>query len=222
MLEKLSGIQVNAKQIERLTHTYGQVWQETQAQQADAVKPKEGQLHYAMMDGGMVLTRKEGWKEMKLGRVFAASALLAASAQRNFIHQSQYVAHLGDHHTFLEKLSPQVDHLTNLVWIADGARWIWDWIEQYYPDSVQILDYYHVKERLCDFALEAFRDQALRKEWVGQQEELLLEDQAETVLASIALMSCSGKAKQLQKVFALIISIISNECAIKPFAKKNS
>ncbi len=202
LLEKLSGIQVNAKQIERLTHTYGQVWQETQAQQ-DAVKPKEGQLHYAMMDGGMVLTRKEGWKEMKLGRVFAAVRFLAASAQRNFIHQSQYVAHLGDHHTFLEKLSPQVDHLTNLVWIADGARWIWDWIEQYYPDSVQILDYYHVKERLCDFALEAFRIKPCVKSGLGNRKNLL-EDQAETVLASIALMSCSGKAKQLQKYLHLL------------------
>ncbi len=28
----------------------------------------------------------------------------------------------------------------------------------YYPDSVQILDYYHCKEKLCEFAKEAIKD----------------------------------------------------------------
>ncbi len=136
---------------------------------------------------------------MKLARLFPASAVLPQTQERNFIRQSTYVAHLGEQDAFFDKLAPQVDHLTNLVWIADGARWIWDWIGQYYPDSEQILDFYHAKERLCGFALEAFPDQPLRKEWIEQQAELLLEDQAEVVLTSISLMSLKGKAAQLQK-----------------------
>ncbi len=199
LLKALTGLAVNAKQIERLTHHYGQLWQENQQAQADEHRPKENTLHYGMMDGSMVLTRKQGWKEIKLARVFAGSAVLPQTKERHLIRQSTYIAHLGGQEAFFEKLSPQVDYLTNLVWIADGARWIWDWIEQYYPDSEQILDYYHAKERLCAFALEAFPDRLVGKDWIDQQEALLLEDQVETVLASIALMSLKGKAGDLQK-----------------------
>ncbi len=66
LLEKLSGIQVSAKQIERLTHHYGELWQEKQQSQTDALQPKENRLHYAMLDGGMVFTRQEGWKSSQI------------------------------------------------------------------------------------------------------------------------------------------------------------
>ena len=79
------------------------------------------------MDGGMVLTREESWKELKLGRVFAKETLLPENEQRNFIQDSRYVAHLGECEPFFEKISLLTDRLPNMVWIGDGARWIWRW-----------------------------------------------------------------------------------------------
>jgi hypothetical protein len=78
-----------------------------------------------MADGGMVLTREEGWKKLKLARIFTAENHLPESEKRNFIRASEYVAHLGSHQTFCGKLLPFTDHLADMICIADGARWIW-------------------------------------------------------------------------------------------------
>lgn len=196
---KLTGTKVTAKQIERLCHRYGALAEAKQQQEADALHAKDPRLHYAMADGGMLLTREDDWKELKLARIFAAQHHLPENEQRNFIKQSEYVAHLGSHRAFCRKVLPLTDHLPNIVWIADGARWIWDMVETHYPDAKQILDYYHCKEKLCGFAQEAIRDGTYRVDWIQEQEDLFFNDQAEMVVANISLVSCKGKAKQLQR-----------------------
>lgn len=199
VIEKLTATVVTAKQLERLCHCYGALAEERQVQQSDALAIPDEQLHYAMVDGGMVLTRQDDWKEMKLARIFPAQAHLPESERRNFIRESTYVAHLGGHRAFFNKLLPLTDRLSKMVWIADGARWIWDHVQTHYPGSVQILDFYHCKEKLCEFAAEAFKDKTQCSEWVTLQEALLLADQAPTVVANIALMGCQGKAQQQQR-----------------------
>jgi hypothetical protein len=197
-LEKLAGIEVTSKQIERLTHAYGELL-EVSSTKEPALISKEEELHYCMMDGGMILTREDDWKELKLARIFPGKAHMEVSEKRNFIKESSYVAHLGGHHPFFTKLERHTDRLQNMVWICDGARWIWNWIEANYPESTQILDYYHCTEKLHDFAREAFKDKQCRKLWTDQQEELLNNGKARVVLANINLVYCKGKALQKKR-----------------------
>lgn len=200
LLDKLAGVAVSAKQIERVAHHYGQQLEEASLdERQDCVAQLDSRLHYGMMDGGMVLTRQEGWKELKLGRVFAAEAILPENHHRKFVRDSRYVAHLGECEPFLDKLSLLTDPLPNMVWIADGARWIWRWVEQQYPQAVQILDYFHAKEKLCEFAHQAFGDERQRGEWIQEQEDLLFQDQVALVMANVALRSLKGQAKQKQQ-----------------------
>ena len=37
------------------------------------------------------------------------------------------------------------------MFVNDGAEWIKNWINRQYPDAVEILDYYHAMEHICDF-----------------------------------------------------------------------
>lgn len=197
-LSRLAKVEVTAKQIERLTHTYGQLL-EAQQQEEKPAGCRQQALHYCMMDGGMILTREDGWKELKLGRVFPAKAHMSESEKRNFIKESYYVGHLGGHHPFLRKLEKQTDPLDNMVWICDGAKWIWNWIESSYPGSTQVLDYFHCSEKLHAFAKEAIKDGKQRSEWVNEQESLLLNGQVSLVITNIGLTPCKGKARQLQR-----------------------
>ena len=64
---------------------------------------------------------------------------------------------------------------------------------------MQILDYFHAKEKLCEFAKEDFCDEQQRNEWIQQQEDLLFADAVSLVTANVALMSVKGKAKQRQQ-----------------------
>jgi len=59
--------------------------------------------------------------------------------------------------------------------LGDGAEWIWEQYAQHLPERVEILDFYHLAERLAEIARtlhpgEAGAAQAWRKE---QEQELL-------------------------------------------------
>ena len=197
-LFQLAGVEVTSKQVERLTHAYGQLLEADENEDSLPGDQKEG-LHYCMADGGMVFTREDGWKEMKLARLFPAKALMSENGQRNFIKESTYVAHLGGHTPFCRKLETHTDGLKQMVWICDGAAWLWKWIGSSYPDSVQILDYYHCSEKLHGFAREAIKDDGQRHQWIDEQESLLLDGQVDQVINHIDAMSCKGKAQQCQR-----------------------
>jgi hypothetical protein len=149
-LEYLLHVKVNGMQIQRQVMKYGSDIEEVLHQPTPFVKLKENEKVYAMMDGAMILTRKLGWKEVKLGRVFTEKSLHIESKNRNWIRSSEYVGHLGDHKSFEKKFSLIIDKYeslkSNLVFINDacpetsvGARWIWNYIDAEFPNSTQIL-----------------------------------------------------------------------------------
>lgn len=192
-IEKLTGTEVNAKQIERVCHHYGEILeQQQQLQMADPkASPQQydaDQPHYVMLDGGMLLTREDGWKEMKLCRIFSAAQPVQISKDRSYIAQSSYIGHLGSHKDFLQKVEYHTEILRQKIIIADGAKWIWNWAEDFYPDSIQILDFYHAKQHLCEFAEQHLRDTVEKQTWVEQQTTRLLDDQIQQVIADLKML----------------------------------
>lgn len=188
-LERLLGIKTNAKQIERVCHHYGDVI-ESQIQNSIAkggTPPQltDGKKYYAMLDGSMLLTREEKWKEIKLARIFSAEQKVSVSKGRNCIGTSTYVAHLGKHTNFLQKVEYHLDSKAEIIFVADGAPWIWKWVEAMYPESTQILDFYHAKEHLCQWAAVTIGDETERNRWIDYQSLLLLNDKVEDVIKNI-------------------------------------
>lgn len=196
LIKRLTGQEVNAKQIERMVHHYGELAEHKMASTETVIEKKK--LHYGMMDGGMVLTREDAWKEMKLARIFSSDNHIETEKSKNVIRNSQYIAHLGSHHHFLRKVETITDELDNLVWIGDGASWIWNWVSDTYPKSIQILDYYHCKERLCQLALETIEEEN-REDWITTQENHLFNNALDQVLENIERLPCRRKSKPLQR-----------------------
>jgi len=165
-LNELLDIQSNAKQIERLCHHYGEQLNQIdwRAAYSDGVQLRIpfNQHLYVLMDGSMLLTRdkEQSWKEVKLCRMFYnTDRVESVSKNRNMITDSRYVAHLGGHEVFLDKVLDVIPPNIPPVFIADGAKWIWNWVEDYYPKCTQILDFYHCKEHICSFAREYFTEE---------------------------------------------------------------
>lgn len=190
-LQKLLGLEVSNKQIQRVSEHYGQCLEDSIEQQVKEddipciVKQDSSQFIYAMNDGSMVFTREEKWKEIKLGRVFKAQDNLAVTKDRNWIEKSKYCAFLGGHEAFLKRFELLLSGYSNIVFIADGARWFWEWASLWYPKALQILDYFHCKEYLCEFAQFVFKDKPQRDQWIKQQEELLFGDKISEVISNI-------------------------------------
>lgn len=201
----LAGLRVSGKQIERVCHHYGALY-EAKSTEPVAASCTEADQCYAMVDGSLLLTKDKDldtgkllWREMKLGRVFKVRHHMALSAARNWIYQSRYTAHFGDSDTFFEKWAQEVDPLRSVIFLGDGARWIWDRVSAFWPEATQILDYYHCKEHLFAFArvcLQAavFADEAAMQQWMTDQEALLFDDAVEAVMAHIAKIDADSEA----------------------------
>lgn len=191
--QRFMGVDINAKQIERICHHYGERIEQIQKQAikhgGKDKKIKIKDPYYAMLDGGMLLTREEKWKEMKLARIFRTNEAVEVSKNRRYIANSLYVAHLGKHDEFIKKVEYHLDTVQNKIFIADGAKWIWGWATAAYPNARQVLDFYHAKEHLCQFALMAMPDDFERKQWVEKQSGLLLANQVKQVISDLKKMS---------------------------------
>jgi len=211
---KMMGISVSSTQIQRVSECYGEHI-EVQHQRyieegksAPAIADKNNDTVYVMLDGSMLFTREEGWKEIKVGRVFAKKDCIEVQEKRNEIVKSQYICHMGDHHEFLEKLECYVEDYKKKVCIADGAKWIWNWAEDSYPDMIQILDYYHAVEKIADYATEQIPDEGQRTQWLCKQKELLLDNQAVAILKEIGQQR--GRTQIAEKQRKAVVSYYQN------------
>ncbi|MEI8204755.1 MAG: UPF0236 family protein [Bacteroidota bacterium] len=205
---RMMGIKVNAKQIERLCHHYGELldqidWKQAYKDSTQLCLAFENQVTYIMIDGSMILTRQkdESWKEVKLCRMFRESDRVEnISKNRNYIIQSIYVAHLGQHDAFFEKVIDILPTQTPVVFICDGARWIWNWIDEHYPNSTQILDLYHCKQHLYAFALKYHsNDPKLSKKWVDTCIETLMEKKVDRLLTKLKQLQCKNRELEKEK-----------------------
>jgi len=181
--KNLLGINLNAKQIERVCHKYGELLNQVNWEQSyrDSVQLSmcypEAEYLYCEVDGSMIFTREKGWKEIKLGRIFYTEDNVRISTERNEITSSVYCAHLGTAHEFWEKFSEEIPVNKKLIFINDGARWIWNYIQDCYPNAVQILDYYHYKKHIYDFAKVWFNQDKVRvKQFTDEITEYLFND----------------------------------------------
>ena len=171
---------------------------------------------YCMVDGCMILTREgaesNDWKEVKLGRIFTDTDHYELDKHHNWINHSIYLAHLGDYEAFLNKFEPIVDVLDSLkerlIFIADGAPWIWNWIENAYGDAIQILDFYHAMEHLAHFAKVHFKSRKQEKIWLSSQKIQLLNDQIEKVIDRITTMKI--KSKKVEKKRKSLLTYLKN------------
>jgi hypothetical protein len=149
----------------------------------------------------MYLTREESWKEIKLGRIFEQEDIVRASKNRTVLSNSRYVTHLGASKDFLPKMEYHIEGLKNKVFLADGATWIWNWVEDTYPDSVQIVDFFHAKEHLCEFANSFFKEREQAKQWIDLHGSILINKGVSPLIKALEeLKGSKGLAKQREQL----------------------
>ena len=211
MLSIMKGVDINAKQIERVCHHYGGILEKKQFDEHTTWKSskqsaQEDNPHYVMVDGAMFLTREEKWKEIKLARLFKASDNIEISNDRGFISQSNYIAHLGNHKEFFDKVERQTDQLSSLVVVGDGAKWIWNWVESTYLKAIQILDYYHACEYIHQYADLHFYNKKEKAKWCEAQKELLLDNGIEELTLLINQLTKKEKLKTKKELKEKILT----------------
>lgn len=208
LLKRLCGVDLSAKQTENLCHYYGEQIEGKVIDNEDIIRQELEGLHYAMVDGSYILSREKGWTEAKVGRIFKATDNFAVSDKRAVIKTSEYVAHIGTHTDFIDKFSPLLNRLLCLVFIADGAPWIWKWVTDMYPNAIQILDFFHAFEKICQWAVLIFKDKQQASNWCEYAKQLLLANELNELIIQIQQIDCQGD--KLEKRNALITYLNNN------------
>jgi len=198
IIGKFLSIEVSAAQVYRVTEAYGaELSQTMDATQRTLPPARDDETVYIEADGAMVLTRDEGWKEVKTGRIFKSGDCIDPNGKEGCIRHSQYLSYLGDCKTFTGQMD---DLLFNyglsdkrLVFLSDGATWIRNWVADAYPGAVSILDYYHACEHLYTFTDAFFnKDRHKAEQWAKCQKKLLLSGQVKQVIANIGKLAGKG------------------------------
>ncbi len=96
------------------------------------------------------------------------------------------------HTEFLKKWESYTEPYQNKICIAVGAKWIWNWVEDCYSQSVQILDFFHAVEKIGSYAAIQYTDICERDKWMNLQKEQLRNNEAGGTRQSFALASADG------------------------------
>lgn len=110
------------------------------------------------MDGVMVNTREEGWKEVK---VAALSAVEVSSDEEEAptvrLTRHSYRAGLWEasafaKHQWVEACRRGVQKARQIVCVCDAAAWIWVIVRTFYAPCVEVIDWWHAVQRLWQIA----------------------------------------------------------------------
>jgi hypothetical protein len=169
---------------------------------------------------GEPVPEHEDWRDMKVGCWYQAEAVSVSrqsSRQRRKAQreatvfrttQHQYycdIAHVDEFGKLVWATGCQAtaDWAAELVFVCDGATWIWEVVAQYYPQAVQIVDWYHAEDRLKRLADAVFPFPSQRQAWLAQITESLWQGQVEDVLlACQPLASKHAEARQALTYFS--------------------
>lgn len=198
-------IDISDKQIERVCHCYGEKLEELDWANAysDSIQMKidykKDEPVYAMVDGSMLLTREEKWKEIKVGRVFGGHSLVDISKNRSLLTGSVYAAHLGTASKFWERFSAEIPPSDHLVFISDGAKWIWNYIHERYPNCIQILDFFHCKEHICQFSNKFFTSKEEAEQFAEELCAMLLDEKVDGAIEKLKRLETRSEGKRKEK-----------------------
>jgi hypothetical protein len=212
VLQKLTLVAVCPNSVREATERLGQVLIAREAEILEeaqttttlpGVRMPPAPRMYISMDGLIVHIHDEGWKEIKLGAIYTTTSRVSRKRPEKLevraVAQS-FVTDLADAARFGPRLWAEAAQrgvlaADEVVVLGDGAHWIWNLAQEYFPGAVQILDWYHATEYVWT-AAHAISSQGsdLAKRWAAEQLERLWEGKVAEVITTLQEHLSAGPA----------------------------
>lgn len=181
VIKRTYGITVNDDTIRLITNYIGKlVYDEECRRTSEAYekftsgkqrfKNNRNGILYIEADGAALNTRhinSEGstWRENKLGVVYSSDNIYNWKSRKgkkeHSILKREYVSYIGTaeefkKHLFRTALENGYGEYKETVILSDGAAWIANMASELFPDAQHILDLFHLKENVYEFAKNKF------------------------------------------------------------------
>jgi predicted SprT family Zn-dependent metalloprotease len=130
---------------------------------------------YGSMDGAQVPIGEE-WRELKSLSWYRVDTVYGQEqhkAQEISYHCEIAPAQDFGRLLWATGLKRLADKAKELIFVCDGAIWIWKLVSHYFPDAIQIVDWYHACEYLTPIADAVFSQDAERQNWLQKVKDWL-------------------------------------------------
>jgi hypothetical protein len=213
-LKLLANLDVTTKAVERTAEAIGEdiaAHEQVEIQRAmqldlPIVIGKPVPILYVQMDGtGVPVVKKETLgrvgktegqvahtREVKLGCVFTQNSWDEEGYPIRDPDSTTYTGAIETAEEFgkriyLEAWNRGWSRAEKKVVIGDGAEWIWNLAEPYFPGAIQIVDLYHARQHLWELARKLHpNDQVKQKAWMKlHQQHLLDKGKIEKLVAAL-------------------------------------
>ena len=215
LLGELAGVRVNTKQVERVAEALGaEIAADEQRHVHPVIDSEIPPTLYLGMDGtGVPIRRQElvgragkqadgsaKTREVKLCTVWSAegraadgtpmrdegsvtySAAIESAAQRDVDEQPSAFAARVER----EAKRRGFERADRQAVLGDGAPWIWNMADAYFPDAVQIVDRFHVKQHLSDVGKAIYGPTSeLAMQWGRQRHDELDDGRLDALLQAL-------------------------------------
>jgi len=87
----------------------------------------------------------------------------------------------------------------HLIYLGDGAAWVWEIARTCFASATQILDYYHASQHVVALAKAVYADEGSAQNWGVRWKALIYDSQLDTVLAEARQASGAGLLAEAQR-----------------------
>jgi len=191
-LESLAGVIVSTKAVERVSEGIGEqleVFSKGERQMVLSGKllsfEKPSKLYICVDGTGVPMIAKETrgrrgkdpvagakTREVKLGCVFTQTACDAKGYPVRDKDSTSYVGAIETAEEFgwriyAEAIRRGLEAAKQVIFIADGAPWIWKIADEHFPGTLQIVDLFHARQHLANLGKAALVDPIRLKAWTS-------------------------------------------------------
>jgi hypothetical protein len=220
-LEILAGVMVTTKAVERISEATGkQIEQQNQREQKYALSGKVvpfiskvaiPYLYIAIDGTGVPVVKRETegrkgkdktgqakTREAKLGCVFTQTTVDAEGYAVRDEDSTTYVGAIEKaeecgNRIYAEAVRRGIAQAQKIIFLGDGAKWIWGIADEHFPGAIQIVDLYHAREHLTKVAKLGKKSE----EWLSARRAELDAGNIESI--TNALNKLRPKDKVIQK-----------------------
>jgi hypothetical protein len=137
---------------------------------------------------------RDGWHEVKVANVYLNENRVKTASGRGKIRYKEYLATLEDAAGFGTLLWQaaerwQAPKARRIVFMGDGAPWIWNLSAEHFPGALEIVDFYHAAEHLWIVGEALYGDRGTSQktcDWVRHYRRQLRKGKVDLVIAAIA------------------------------------
>lgn len=201
LFERLTHVPISDNSVRKASEQIGQERDVVEAEQVEAAwnlqrldlpdgPPDPPKRLYGSIDETSVHT-EEGWRKAKLGSWYTTEVPPAEQRLEEWEPRAEEISYFGDitdaetfgRHLYVTGLERGADRADELVFVADGAQWIWNLVEEHFPKAVQIVDWYHATEYVWDVAHAVYGEGSdLATAWAEKRLDALWEGKVDVVL----------------------------------------